>query len=46
MVAQKGNTDGSWLPEDKKANMEGEYVVAYGRLPSPAPFVNELVKSN
>ena len=38
---------GSWLPEDKKANMshiicsmEGGNVVDYGRLPSPAPIAN------
>ena len=35
----RGNSGGSWLPEEKKANIgtEGEIVVAHGRLPSPAP---------
>jgi len=33
-----GNSGGSWLLEDKKANLfgnEGEILVAHGRLPSP-----------
>ena len=31
---------GLWLPEDKKANMWHGWkkVVAYGRVPSPAPW--------
>ena len=35
----RGNTGGSWLPEEKKnlCGTEGEIVVAHGRLPSPAP---------
>ena len=34
---------GSWLPEEKKANMwhGREIVVAHGRLPSPALHVPE-----
>ena len=34
MVAGKGNSGGSWPPEDKKliCGMEGEIVVAHGRL--------------
>jgi len=34
----RGNSCGSWLPEEKKANMwhGREIVVAHGRLPSPA----------
>ena len=38
----RGNSGGSWLPEDKKNNMcgtEGEIVVAHGRLPSPGGIV-------
>ena len=38
----RGNIGGSWLPEEKKANMcipEEEIVVAHGRLPSPARHV-------
>ena len=35
----RGNSGGSSLPEEKKANMrdEGEIVVAHGRLPPPPP---------
>ena len=35
----RGYSSGSWLPEEKKANIcgpEEEIVVAHGRLPSPA----------
>ena len=32
----RGNSGGSWMPEEKKAGPEGEIVVAHGRLPSPA----------
>jgi len=34
----RGNSGGSWLPEEKKliCGTEGEIVVAHGRLPSPA----------
>ena len=37
----RGNSGGSWLPEDKKANMwQGwEIVVAHGRLPTPALII-------
>ena len=40
----RGNSGGSWLPEEKKANMwpgRGK-VVAHGRLPSPTPWRCEL----
>ena len=33
-------------PEDKKHGMEGENVVAYGRLPSPAPLSGFLEKAS
>ena len=34
----RGNSGGSWLPEEKKpiCGTEGEIVLAHGRLPSPA----------
>ena len=37
---RRGNSSGSWLPEEKKANLwpgRENIVVAHGRLPSPAP---------
>ena len=43
----RGNSGGSWLPEEKKliCGTEGEIVVAHGRLPSPAPMNEGLVKT-
>ena len=40
----RGNSGGSWLPEEKKQiwGKEGEIVVAHGRLPSPAPHISYL----
>ena len=49
---RRGNSGGSWLPENKKAKMgtEGEKVVAHGLLTSPALetelwLTNELYSS-
>ena len=37
----RGNSGGSWLPEEKKAicGSEEKIVVAHGRLPSPLVLV-------
>ena len=42
----KGNSGGSWLPEEKKiiCGTEGEIMVAHGRLPSPAPLKQKKLR--
>jgi hypothetical protein len=45
----RGNSCGSWLPEEKKliCRTEGEIVVAHGRLPSPSHVMaSKIEKQN
>ena len=44
----RGNSGGSWLPEEKKlmCGTAGEIVVAHGRLLSPAPQNTEDTNAN
>ena len=43
----RGNSDGSWLWEEKKliCGPEGEIGVAHGRLPSPAPLGGSMMSA-